>query len=230
MSKRLLPKPILLFDLNKLTKEANFSVALLTEEPRRRLKIPYIVIPQKEQRRYYNFKELKPEFMQNLLNNIHSSNTFLASYHDFAYKILDYYHKRCRYLFRPATVSDIYLNAYSFISYKYFAYSICCAILTTLFFAESGIPSNLSIDISLMHLKKALKDVFDVLFFPIAFYYTTKLIADEYTLELIITDPVYIARDFLSFILYKETYPYLFYSYRYIVNFGIDPEKIWITL
>lgn len=223
-------KPVLLFNEHKLNDQNRYSTAILLREPRKKLTIPYIVVNRKLPRKYFNFPKLSSDFYRRVVSNISVSEAFFYKYLVLLEKAVEYYYLRYRGWCRIMYQNEVIRHVYDFLNYRYDIYSIACAIMTVIFFRESGLPDQLFVEVPNKLLKECLQDIFDVLFLPISFFYLSKVLADETKYGTIPDDPVCIARDFLSLLIWKESYPYLKYTYDLIINLGIDRNKIWITL
>lgn len=223
-------RPILIFNDQLPKNESNYSCALLLSKPIRKLKIPYIIFDNFFKRSYRNFKVMPQELWESFKATMISLS--------FSYRVLlflrdmfDYVNLKTSHRYITMTSREIYRSISYFIFelpmyYKF--YSIACGILIPLFFLESGIPPDLSINDSYIKFV----DFFDYLFLHIASFFVYKIYTDTYIIgdSILNRTPSEIAHMFLSFLLWNEIKPHLQLLYELFVKSGFRKEDIWIIL
>ncbi|MCX7613827.1 MAG: hypothetical protein RMI63_08880 [Caldimicrobium sp.] len=177
---------------------------------------------------YQNFKLMPPHLATRLyksyLNRSFLQGELLKSILlalNYRYKKLDYRTKLI-----PKKPSLLMHEASTIIKAYYHYYSTACAILTALFLTRIGIPSE---------QPKLLEQVYgfdfmDDLFLPIAFLYTVFESVKDLLLGEAQRDPVYMAKSFISFLLWRGCKPLLKIPYYRLILGGAKGEDIWIIL
>lgn len=120
----------------------------------------------------------------------------------------------------------LFREAYVLTKAYYRYYSLACSLLILLFFSEAGLPRNFS------KLNDTLcgTDIFDELFYPIAFPF----VVFESTKYLVLGEEPEsdeeILRSFISFLLWPYIKPSLKFIYYTLLDAGLRRDQLWITL
>uniref|UniRef100_A0A7V4N3F7 Uncharacterized protein n=1 Tax=Thermodesulfobacterium geofontis TaxID=1295609 RepID=A0A7V4N3F7_9BACT len=177
---------------------------------------------------YLNFKESSIIIKNMYLNFFRKRRVWIEEFQNVAYFALNYRnHKLYGKSFDEPIPYRVLVKEVSTIIKAYYKYySIACAILTTLFFTKVGLPKI---------LPKVIEEVYgqdflDDLFFAPAFVFTVFESTTDLLLGESFEDEVYIARSFLSFLLWKHAKALLKIPYFKLIHAGIKRELIWITL
>lgn len=153
-------------------------------------------------RRYYsNFKKLSHDESTLIYEFLLNPTNFREYFYLPSTMALNYYYAKLQIWFKKdkLTFTEILreINVLLKSNYKY--YSVACGILTAMFFSKIGIP----IVTSKINEKIYGIDIFDDIFFPLAFPFMVFETVTDLLTGTKIEDPLAISRAFISFLLWK---------------------------
>lgn len=173
------------------------------------LKIDYLryrpvifVDPDDSYRRYYlNFKELSRNDTAMIYKYLFNQTNFKEYIQLPSLLALNYYYAKLQIMSKKEnlTFKELLREVNVLIKTNYRYYSIACAILISLFFSQIGLPA----EISKANDQIYGYDLFDDIFFPLAFPFLVFETTSDILLKTKLNDPLTISRAFISFLLWK---------------------------
>jgi len=221
---------ILIYYGQKVTFSENIASIISFKSGFENIGLPLIrLFPSKDYSRIYlNFKEPIIPVKNLFVKFLRERRNLLEEFQNTAYLALKYRdHKLYGKSFNEPIPYRLLVKEVSTIIKAYYRYySIACAILTALFFTNVGLPKFLPKFIEEVYGQ----DFLDDFFFAPAFIFTVFESTADLLLGEEFKDEVYIAKSFLSFLLWKHAKALLKIPYFKLIHVGVKKELIWITL
>ncbi|MEM4918857.1 MAG: hypothetical protein QW518_05960 [Thermofilaceae archaeon] len=164
---------------------------------------PAIFIDSKNgyRRIYHNFPIMEREMSKQIYQTLMNPSTLSDHFYRPASFALNYYHHKLFHFSSPkiSNLSSLIREVKAIMKTNYAYYSIATSILISLFFTKTGLPSEYPQILEFIYGT----DLFDDIFFPIAFIFTTF----EFTSDLLLSDKMKdhlsICKAFISYLLWR---------------------------
>lgn len=179
-------------------------------------------------RHYANFKEAEKDFTHRLFREVIFKPPFKQELFKTVVFALNYRSHKLfgKVLSEKLSPDKLFREANVIIRSSYAYYSIACAILVFLFFQKIGFPAYQTKNYEEIYGF----DFFDEFFFPVAFTFTIFESTVDLLLHESIENPLEIAKSFISFLLWRGSLRLLNIPFKFLINLGIKPADLWITL